>query len=88
LIIPINFVKISVVLCGYRITAIISVFQTDDAGSIPATRSKKIIVSTYPRRGDFKLALANAGEIRVIREARGKGLALDKLPALVHNVDT
>ncbi len=25
--------------CGYRIAVIISVFQTDDAGSTPATRS-------------------------------------------------
>ena len=29
-------------LCGYRIMAIISGFQPDDAGSIPATRSKKL----------------------------------------------
>ena len=30
-------------MCGYRITVIISVFQTDDAGPTPATRSRKIL---------------------------------------------
>ena len=30
-------------ICGYRIMAITSAFQSDDAGSIPATRSRFII---------------------------------------------
>ena len=31
-------------MSGYSIMVIISAFQADDAGSIPATRSKRIII--------------------------------------------
>ncbi len=50
--------------CGHRIMAITSAFQADDAGSIPADRSKKWLSSL--RRWDYPEWLESPSEWRIL----------------------